>query len=79
MKSPVKRLTDEELEAYPIKDRLEGWFFRIQEVSNGIYEIEGTDVWGRKVSRKTIEADLEEVLKVCANDARKIQAELDQK
>lgn len=71
MKSQVQRLSDEFLSAYPIKDLVEGWFFKVQEVSNGVYEVEGTDIWGRKVSRKGIDPD--EVLKLCIQDAQDIK------
>ena len=77
MKKTVQRLSDVHLAMYPIRDLVDGWFFRIQEISNGVYEVEGIDIWGRKVSRAAIEAELDEALKACANDARKIQAELD--
>lgn len=64
---------------YPIRDLVDGWFFRIQEISNGVYEVEGTDIWGRKVLRNSIESELDQALKACANDARKIKAELNKK
>lgn len=73
MKKQIQRLDEDFLTSvYPIKDLVEGWFFRVQEVSNGVYEVEGTDSWGRKVSRKGTEAELDNVLKACANDARQI-------
>ena len=77
MKKSVQQLSDEYLAMYPIKDLVEGWFFRVHEVSNGVYEVEGTDVWGRKVSRKGTEIELDEVLKAGASDARQIQSKLD--
>jgi hypothetical protein len=68
MKSHVKRLT----EAYPIKDLENGWFFRLVEIANGVYEIEGIDHRGRKVSRTGTNPD--EILKTCAKDARELSA-----
>jgi hypothetical protein len=79
MKQTVKRLSDEYLAMYPIRDLVDGWFFRIQEISNGVYEVEGIDFWGRKVLRTSSETELNDVVKACANDARRIQAALDKK
>jgi hypothetical protein len=76
VKKALQPLNDADLSGYPIKDLLEKWFFRIREVSNGVYEVEGIDPWGRKVSRTGTENDLDQVLKACAEDARKIQASL---
>lgn len=71
MKSQVQRLSDEFLNAYPIKDLVEGWFFRVEEVSNGVYEVEGIDYWGRKVSRKGTDSD--ELLDLCIKDAQGLE------
>lgn len=73
MKKPIQRLDKNLLaSAYPIKELVEGWFFKVHEISYGVYEVEGIDCWGRKVSRKGIDAD--EVLKLCARDAQDIKA-----
>lgn len=72
MRANVKRLTEEELQAYPIKDLVDGWFFRVVEISNGVYEIEGIDHRGRRVSRTGTNPD--EVLKTCAKDAHALSA-----
>ena len=74
MKKPVQQLSDDDLAAYPIRDLVKDWFFRIQEVSNGVYVVEGIDAWGRKVSRKGTEVELDGILKACADDAREIQS-----
>jgi hypothetical protein len=77
MKKRIQRLGNEFLSSnYPIKDLVEGWFFKVQEVSNGVYEVEGIDYWGRKVSHKGI--DVDEVLKLCAKDAQDIKASLEE-
>ena len=78
MKKNVPPLSDEYLASYPIKDLVDGWFFRIQEVSNGVFEVEGIDGWRRKVARTGTENELDEALKACAEDARQIQLKLDQ-
>jgi hypothetical protein len=74
MKQTVQQLSEEVLKAYPIKDLVEGWLFKVREVSYGVYEVEGIDHWGRKVSRKGI--DSEEVLKLCVKDVQEIKASI---
>ena len=75
MKVPVRRVSPEEIElAFPIFDRLEGWFFRAQEVSNGVWEVQGSDLFGRKVSRTGSDPDI--LLDRCTDDARAIATEV---
>lgn len=51
MKSEVKKLSENEmLESYPIKGRTDGWFYRTTETSNNAWLVEGSDVWGRKIT-----------------------------
>jgi hypothetical protein len=57
---------------YPIAERVEGWFFRQRETSNGAFLVEGTDLWGRTVSRQG--GDPDELLSQCAADAERITA-----
>lgn len=66
MKKQVRKLSDEELEKYPIRDLVEGWFVRIIETSQGAYQVEGVDRWGRKVSRSGIDPD--QLLSLCKKD-----------
>lgn len=66
MKKRVQKLTDEELIGYPIRDLVDGWFFRVDEVSQGFYQVEGIDRWGRKVSRMGV--DSEQLLSLCKSD-----------
>ena len=59
--------------AFPIAGVVEGWFFRQTEVSPGTYlveGVEGTDLWGRMVSRLGGKPD--ELLSLCAADAKNI-------
>ncbi len=52
MKKSVHKITKEILEKdFPITGKVPGWYFRQEEVSNGAYEVEGMDQWGRRVSR----------------------------
>ena len=62
------------VQEFPIVDRVDGWFFRESEVSNGAYLVEGTDLWGRTVSRQG--DDPEDLLSQCAADAQRISAEV---
>ncbi len=42
---------------YPIADLVEGWYFKLEEMSPGAYRAEGTDLWGRRVSYSGIDPD----------------------
>ena len=51
MKRLVEKLSESEvLRRYPIADRFEGWYFRLEETSNNYWHAEGTDLWGRRVA-----------------------------
>src|SRR5688572_24376536 len=52
---------------YPIDDRFPDWFFRVTEVSAGVYLAEGTDRAGRTVSDTG--ADPDQLLERCVSDA----------
>ena len=58
---------------FPITGVVDGWFFRQSEVSPGAYVVEGTDLWGRRVSRAG--GDPDELLTLCAADAKRIDEE----
>jgi hypothetical protein len=76
MKKLIKQLSNNELKDYPIIDLVEGWFFRIEEISYGAYMVEGVDRWGRSVSRQGTENELEELLAICAKEAKEINKEI---
>ena len=57
---------------FPIADVMEGWFFRQREFSNWGYVVEGTDLWGRTVSRQG--GDPDALLSECVADAQEIEA-----
>ena len=42
----------EMIRKYPITGLVEGWYFRQREVSASCYVVEGSDVYGRTVSRQ---------------------------
>jgi hypothetical protein len=66
MKKLVRRLTDEDLKDYPIANVVEGWFFQVKEVSNGVYRVQGTDRWTHTVTRTG--EDPEALLLECKKD-----------
>jgi hypothetical protein len=51
MKRLITKLSEDKIrQKFPIIGLLDGWFFRQAEVSVGVYEVAGTDLWGRSVS-----------------------------
>ena len=72
-----QRTVDEMRSAYPIEGRLEGWFFRVRETSNNAWLVEGSDAWGRTVSRDGHDPDA--LLAQCIDDARAIRAQVSSK
>ena len=74
MKRSVEKLSEAAVkQRYPLSGDVAGWFFRIGEVSNGGYVVEGTDLWGRTVSR--MGGDPDALLALCVADARDIEAQ----
>ena len=59
---------DEIRQAYPIDDKLEGWFFCIEETCTGYWEVAGRNLRGDEVSRTAI-GDPELALEECINAA----------
>lgn len=67
MKQPVQPITPEKLlRGYPITDLVQGWFFRLEEISSGMYRAEGSDEYGRQVACSGHAAD--GLLSRCADD-----------
>jgi hypothetical protein len=62
--------TDDELAMYPIRDVIGGWFFKIEEISNGYYHVIGVDRRGRSVARDGINPD--ELLNLCKKDVEEM-------
>jgi len=52
-------------------EALPGWTFRIEEVSAGVYQIQGSDRQGRSVARRGTDPDV--LLAQCKQDAAAIQ------
>ncbi len=73
MKGSVRQRSEADtLREFPISNRTVGWYFRIEEVSAGVYRVEGTDLWNRRVSRTG--TDPERLLSDCAADAATVVA-----
>lgn len=73
MKRGVRALNQEAVRRqFPLVGQVAGWFFRVAEESPGHYHAEGTDLWGRRVSRHG--DDPHALLADCYADARSIVA-----
>ena len=68
MQVPIERKSDEEMRReYPIADRVLNWYFRLTETSSNAWLVEGSDVWGRTISRQGDDPD--ELLENCVKEA----------
>ena len=77
MKRSITQYPEDEVrQEFPIVDRLDGWFFRRTEVSAGVFEAAGTDLWGRSVAETGTSP--EALLANCVNSARELQLQLRQ-
>lgn len=70
MKKKLHRLTENELGTYPMKDIVKGWFFRIEEVSQGFYRVTCIDEWGRLIAKEGIDPD--ELISECKKGIQKM-------
>ena len=71
MKREVQQLSAAKVACeYPLTDLVEGWYFKVDEVSAGVYRVDGTDLWGRRVSYTGLDPD--EALARCKKDALKM-------
>jgi len=60
---------------YPLDGGVPGWYFRVNETSNGAWTAEACDAWGRKVACSG--SAPEPLLRRCARDAAAIVAGLE--
>ena len=70
MSKLMNQPTDEELKSYPISNILNGWFFRVDEISYEHYRATAIDKWGKSVSRDGNDPD--ELLQICTKDILEI-------
>ena len=68
-------ITNELKKAYPIKGKVEGWYFRTTETSAGVFLIEGRSVRGASISKQCAEPELDEVFAGCQREAQQIEGE----
>jgi hypothetical protein len=69
MQKEIEKLSEQEvLKFYPLKDESLGWYFRTVEISNGAWEAEGSDLWGRKESAQG--SDPEQLIKELASEVK---------
>ena len=45
----TRKAVKELLITHPIRGKTTGWFFRFEDLPNGVWSIDGTDPWGRTV------------------------------
>lgn len=68
MKIPVRARSEAEvIHEFPLTGLAQGWYFRVTEVSAGVYDVEGTDLYDRRVQRTGTDPDA--LLQECARDA----------
>jgi len=76
MKKSVQKISQEIMKKeFPIESQISGWFFRKREISNGAWEVEGTDQWGRRVYR--VGDDPEKLISQCIIDAKRINESIE--
>jgi hypothetical protein len=63
-------IIDKALRGKTIDDLVNGWSFRVDEVSSNVYKIDGIDKKGNRVSNYGVDA--EKVLSACIRDAQRI-------
>ena len=63
-------IIEEGLRGNTIDELVEGWSFRIEEISSNVYKVDGIDKEGHRVSGYDI--DPEKVLTQCVKDAQRI-------
>ena len=72
MKQNIQEISEENiLKNYPSKSKIDGWYFRINEISVNVYEIEAEDKWGRIVSLQC--TDPENLIVQCETEISKIK------
>lgn len=71
-RQPIVQISHEEMvRKYPLTGLVEGWYFRREQVSLGCWVVEGSDVFGRKVSRHEV-GDHRPAMADCISLARQL-------
>jgi hypothetical protein len=71
MKKYIYKKPEEEIrKTFPIKAKASGWYFRVREILNNAWEVEGSAHWGRLVYRQG--SDPDELMALCELEAEKI-------
>lgn len=74
-KQSIKPISEKKLRSrYPIADRVENWYFRIDEISNGAFQVSGKDKWGRTVEFSGTDPD--ELLERCTEYVQSVNEKL---
>ena len=75
MKIQVSETQEDELiKRYPIKGKTSGWCFKLTEISNGAWKVEGSDKWGRKVEMTG--ANDSELIELAETEASRINEKI---
>ncbi len=68
MKKGIRKLNENDIKLrFPISGKLDGWIFKIEEISNGAYQVSGSDLFGRIVSKTGDNPDI--ILNECIEKA----------
>jgi len=68
---PNKRTPEDVVAEYPLTGLVIGWYFRVDEIEPGFFNVEGTDLDGRQVQRQSTNRD--RALEAAKQDARDIR------
>ncbi|WP_108063200.1 hypothetical protein [Poseidonibacter lekithochrous] len=72
MKKYISKISEDIIKKdFPIQSKINDWYFKLTETSNGVFEIEGSDRYGRKVSSTGTYVD--ELVIECENNIKSIQ------
>ncbi len=69
-KFSVEKITKQ----FPISDLVENWYFRVDEISQGHYKAEGTDLYSRRVSFSN--SDYDKALLKCVEYAIEVNKQI---
>jgi hypothetical protein len=77
MKLGRRPMTDAEmLDEFPRRARAKDWFIRVKECAPGEYVVAAQDRWGRQVTQRCADSELERVIEEVEQYAERVSAEL---